>query len=54
MKKIRITVENHYHQGKPVEKGAVLEMDDIDAELVVAAQAGEPTTKPVTTAGQEG
>lgn len=44
--KIRILTETHEHQGQPVEKGTILDVDDNTGKHFVAIGAAEPVNTP--------
>lgn len=45
MKRVRILTETHEHRGQTVPKGAVIEVDDRDAEWLIRDKVAEPETK---------
>jgi hypothetical protein len=42
--KMRILTDTHTHKNKPVPKGEVIEVDEVDAKFLVDNGVGEPVT----------
>lgn len=51
MSKVKIIVENHKHEDKPVTQGAIIEVPDDVVQILVDAKIAQPVNTPTQKEG---